>query len=49
MVYETGIAPETDDHLGMVKGDEWEKLIYDKFANGEKDVAVRTPESFNNA
>ena len=49
MVYETGIAPETDDHLGIVKGDDWEDLVYSKFADGSKDVSVRTPESFGNA
>lgn len=46
-VYETGIAPETDDHLGMVKGDDWEELVYKKFETGEKEISVRTPESYN--
>ena len=45
-VYETGIPPETNDHLGLVTGDEWEKLIYSKFTDGTKDISVRTPESF---
>ncbi|NME67867.1 DUF1989 domain-containing protein [Flammeovirga aprica] len=47
-VFETGIEPETQDHLKMVKGKEWEKKIYNKFNKGEKDISVRTPESFNN-
>ncbi|MHC5060781.1 MAG: DUF1989 domain-containing protein [Planctomycetota bacterium] len=49
MVYETGIKPETRDHLGIIKGEQWEQMVYDKFARGEKDISVRTPESFGNA
>jgi|GEM_PF-2159395 len=45
-VYETGIQPETNDHLGIVRGSDWEDMIYSKFANGSKDISVRTPESF---
>ena len=48
-VWDTGITPESDDHLGLVSGDEWEDLIYAKFADGSKDISVRTPESFGNA
>ena len=48
-VWDTGITPETDDHLGLIKGEEWEELIYAKFADGTKDISVRTPESFGNA
>ncbi len=45
-VWETHIKPETSDHLGLIKGSEWEKKIYDKFASGEKDISVRDEESY---
>ncbi|UCG24906.1 MAG: DUF1989 domain-containing protein [Chloroflexota bacterium] len=48
-VWDTGIPPETDDHLGLVPGDEWEELVYAKFADGTKDTSVRTPDSYGNA
>ncbi len=30
-------------HLALVPGDEWEDLVYAKFASGEKDISVREP------
>ena len=48
-VWETGIPPETDDHLGIVSGEEWERMVYAKHADGTKDVSLRTPESLGNA
>ena len=45
-VWDTGIPPETDNHLGLVSGDRWEEMIYAKFADGSKIVSARTPESF---
>ena len=46
LVYETGIAPETDDPLGLVKGPEWEEMIYAQFRDGTKDASPRYPEDF---
>ena len=45
-VWDTGIAPESDDHLGLVPGDDWEQWIYDRFEDGTLDISPRTPESF---
>lgn len=46
-VFETEIAPESDDHLGLVPGDERERLVYEKSEDGTKDISVRKPESFD--
>jgi hypothetical protein len=46
VVHETGIAPETDDHLGLVKGPEWEEMMYTQVRDGTKDVSPRFPADF---
>jgi hypothetical protein len=48
IVHETGIALETDDHSGLVKGPEWEEMIYTQFRDGTKDVSPRFPADFGN-
>ena len=42
-VYETGIAPETHDHLGLLDRNVWEDMIYSQFADGTKDISPKTP------
>jgi hypothetical protein len=42
--WDTGIPPESDDHLGLVPGDEGEDWIYARFADGTLDITPRTPE-----